>query len=130
MNSMSKRKPGGRPLNVATKRSRRGNRAGRISVSPVKNRASAGRTSRIKRPGWTISTLITRMDMVKILVICSWNRCPTSTVPSLAEKAVRSVLGGRMLLKVEVRLSMTACDLSSSRVEMVTSRMKKDRTRR
>jgi len=63
-------------------------------------------------------------------VTSSWNTWPAMTSPSLAAKGVRSVLGGMTDAKVEVRLSITALDLTCSTDEMVTRRMKNARTTR
>ena len=50
--------------------------------------------------------------------------------PDLELKAVSSVFGGNTVAKVEFRLSITALDFTFSKVEIVTNKMKKARTRR
>jgi len=63
-------------------------------------------------------------------VTVSWYCCPAIKSPSLDLKRVGSVDGGTIEVKVDVRLSITDLVLTSSRVEMVTNRMKNARTNR
>ncbi len=122
--------PRGRLESEATVRSSMGNMLGRIFGSPETNRESEFNTTRIRRPGCTISTFSICTAVAKMPVICCWNCCDARTSPSLDWKFCSSADGGTMVVNALERLSITFLDFDSSSVEMVTNKMKKARTTR